>query len=124
MGRLTTPQDLAAKYEGRWRQFRRRDAQAWGMLLMWLPANMAVGLLLRWAGEPGRVFTKGFALAYFVTMLITLFRKASLKCPRCERNFYNRVGFRNDFASHCLNCQLPKYSMPVDSIVVPVVVPY
>ena len=104
----------AGAYEEVWKVHERRQRQWIHVSVFGFGAACLIGYSLDWILKSHMPFIV-LGASWFIAALFTGAKVQRLKCPRCGELFFFGTTYKNEFASRCLNCGLPKWSCDPDA---------
>jgi hypothetical protein len=95
-------------YARRWKEARRGYYVFFGTWLAFPLLGTMVDKLAQVLTPGSRVLPQVFFLIYALLWIYAAIKMRCWRCPRCERPFTHTMFWRNDFATRCVHCGLPR----------------
>lgn len=94
------------RYEQAWRVYRRRQRLVWGIMLLGMPATVALDALL-----PG-LHVGLLIVCWWVILIAVNVWLHEFRCPSCGEPFHSTRWSKVFFPRHCQHCGLTRYREP------------
>lgn len=95
-------------YASRWKAARRGYYVFFGTWLAFPLLGTVVDRLAQLLTPGSTVLPRVFFPVYALFWFYTAIRMRRWRCPRCEKPFTHAMSWRNDFATRCVHCGLPR----------------